>query len=109
MAEPPGFDRTCTVFIEKVASGEVHEYKTGYFVCTDTPCYHEDENKFGFHDYIWREGNFSCDCNRILFFGGFEEKYYHDDCSEGRYRIVSLVDDETGTLLYSEPKGWLKK
>jgi hypothetical protein len=51
----------------------------------------------------WRDGNFSCDCNRALQFHGGEPEPNRDGepgCSEGRY-AVALFDD-AGAELWSD-------
>lgn len=80
----PGVD----VFIRRTEDGAT----TLYF---DPYC--EDEGSI----YIWSEGNYSCDCNRHLF---FEKSMGVDlgpemDCSEGAYR-VRLV--RGGVVVYDE-------
>jgi hypothetical protein len=54
-------------------------------------------------EYIWAEGNFSCDCNRGLFFdraGGDEPEWAAHDCGETGYSI--RICDEDGNILYDE-------
>ena len=45
----------------------------------------------GGSDYMWREGNYRCDCNRALFFAraGGEPEPDDPPCGEGRFVIVS--------------------
>lgn len=45
-------------------------------------------------DFIWSEGNYSCDCNRSSFFGDDE------NCSLDRYSVRITAD--SGEELYSE-------
>lgn len=54
-----------------------------------------------FDTYLWEEGNYSCDCNRALFFYGYEdgENYL---CGDSRFVVEKIVNRETGELLYSE-------
>jgi len=66
---------------------EVKEYPTGAIW---------DEATGNISDYIWREGNFSCDCNRGLFFGKEEVS-----CGEGRY-AVNIVNPKNNQIIYSE-------
>lgn len=43
--------------------------------------------------FLWRDGNYSCDCNRELFFERAKGKDPDLDevwCSEGRFEVVSL-------------------
>lgn len=51
--------------------------------------------------FNWAENNYSCDCNRELFFGyaigqSMEEIDRDDACSEGRYsvRLINPVDNQ---------------
>jgi hypothetical protein len=42
--------------------------------------------------YQWQEGNYSCDCNRKIFFEkakGTSSWDYDTPCGDGRYRIVA--------------------
>lgn len=67
-----------------------------------------------FSDYIWSEGNYSCDCNRSLFFqraSGKDEMAVlksdsndpdYSDCNVGSNRFLIKVMDEQGTVLYSD-------
>lgn len=53
---------------------------------------------------IYEDGNYSCDCNRQLFFDralGREERDT-EECSDGRFVIEKIVDRTTGQIIYSE-------
>lgn len=57
----------------------------------------------------WISGNYSCDCNRSLFFArcsdpeiGVDE---HGDCSEGRY-VCPAAFLEDGTVVVLDGSGW---
>lgn len=84
--------RPIRVEITQVATGEmrVHE-STGWW-----------ENG-RFEPYIWSEGNFSCDCNRRLF---FERAAAGDDwdgpapCGSSAFTV--RVMDMDGTVLYED-------
>lgn len=56
-----------------------------------------------FNEYDWAEGNYSCDCNRELFFCRACGKWDRDDppCSDGRYS-VRVACQETGAVQYDE-------
>ena len=43
--------------------------------------------------FLWTEGNYSCDCNRAIFFGDD-----NDECSDGRY-YVPHATLEDGTIV----------
>ena len=55
-----------------------------------------------YFEWQWTEGNYSCDCNRKIFFDdiGYQEDV---DCSEGLY-LVRLSDNDTAEVLYDEIK-----
>ena len=66
----------------------------------ETRTYDDDD----FSEYMWSEGNWSCDCNRWLFFTNWETD---EDlpCSEyGKNLIVvnKIIDLNTNEILYSE-------
>lgn len=44
-------------------------------------------------DYLWGEGNYSCDHNRILFFHNWEKEAEDEgvDCSTRHYVILSIM------------------
>jgi hypothetical protein len=67
-----------------------------------------------FSDFIWSEGNYSCDCNRSLFFqrasgkdemkvleSGPEDPDY-SDCNVGPNRFHITIRDEEGKVLYED-------
>ncbi len=77
-----------TVELTRLADGVVREYPMD----------------IKFNEYIWADGNFSCDCNRELFFlrAADEDEPDETDCGDERFavRIYSdgeLVFDDHGT------------
>lgn len=50
------------------------------------------ENNFEFFEYIWSEGNYSCDCNRHLFFNRVLDPDFDEEftCGESVYSIVDI-------------------
>jgi hypothetical protein len=58
--------------------------------------------------YVWEEGNFSCDCNRGIFFEQVSPVIEDDagplehPCGEGRYRVEQIIDLRDGATLYAE-------
>lgn len=56
-----------------------------------------------FSAYIWEDGNYSCDCNRELFFtrARFEDDPEETECGDERFS-VRLSDADTGEILYDE-------
>jgi hypothetical protein len=58
------------------------------------------------YDYLWSEGNYSCDCNRNIFFCRAASRDEPDDedieCGEGRF-LVRITDD-SGAQLYQDSR-----
>lgn len=52
------------------------------------------------NDYTWRDGNYSCDCNRRVFFNADWDENT-DNCSEGLYS-VRVRNKKSGRIWYSE-------
>lgn len=85
--------------------------KTVEFVEThgDYPQYKRDEGWEFDPVFIWELGNYSCDCNRYLFFeralGTSEEEIDARDpnkCGHADYRVNWIRNDETSTVIYTE-------
>lgn len=58
-----------------------------------------DEETFLF---MWQEGNYSCDCNRGLFFdraNGKEKEFNEYTCGESKYSAYSISPDKKLTSL----------
>lgn len=53
--------------------------------------------------YIWEYGNYSCDCNRCLFFAhaAGEDEDRERDCGNGAYS-VRVRNKKSGRVFYSE-------
>lgn len=82
--------------IRKNETGEIREYVTSAIL--------EDDNTI--FTFGWCEGNYSCDCNRNLFFlrannEDEEEAWEYDNCSEGEYS-VQLLNSVDRSMLYKE-------
>lgn len=80
---------TVQVEIKEVVSGEV------------ATCFEEYEDDL-LALYQWEEGNYSCDCNRILFFAralGFPD-IFDAPCGDEKYKV--RLTDVNGEVLYSE-------
>lgn len=47
--------------------------------------------------YLWSEGNWSCDCNRALFFARAkgEEDPEGLECTEGKFSVIIELEDGT--------------
>jgi len=67
---------TYKVLIRKNSTGETRLVDTELVWHHDTP-----------DDWWWREGNFSCDCNRSGVFGDGLEV----ECSDGKYTVIHAV------------------
>jgi hypothetical protein len=53
--------------------------------------------------FIWSDGNFSCDCNRALFFARAVDEPDPDlECGQSQYRVNWIRNDETGNIIYEE-------
>jgi hypothetical protein len=78
------------------------QQKSSGIVATHSATGHYDEN--GFMEFMWSEGNWSCDCNRAAFFREAlgRPKAGFSLCGKSRYRIVSIRDKETGEVVYEE-------
>jgi hypothetical protein len=66
--------------------------------------YETDPGTFGgYHEYVWTEGNFSCDCNRRLLFAraAGDDEDWESDCSEHLYD-VRITNADTGEVLLDE-------
>lgn len=83
------------VEIRKNATGEIREFETTLLF-----------DDFGGDKYpnyfIWEEGNYSCDCNRRLFFAraNCEEEDWQSGCGDTEYSVSILLED--GECIYSE-------
>lgn len=85
---------SCVAEIRCNSTGEVREHETHEIIMDGD----EDPG-----DYIWSDGNYSCDCNRRLFFAraaGHDEDC-DKDCSDGRYS-VRVRNKKSGRVWYSE-------
>lgn len=54
-------------------------------------------------DYMWADGNYSCDCNRHLFFeraAGKEPEWNEGKCGDDAYSV--RIFDMTGKRLYAD-------
>lgn len=60
------------------------------------------QDEYEWHgDYIWADGNYSCDCNRYLFFQRVAKEPEGDcECGDGAYSV--RITDKDGKLLYQD-------
>lgn len=85
-------DVPVVVNIRKNSTGEIRQK-------SDTLCADEGGTV---NPFVWEDGNYSCDCNRRLFFAraNGEDEDWEGDCSDGEYSVE--ISDSAGVLLYSE-------
>ena len=64
--------------------------------------YQENHDWDDSYIFQWAEGNYSCDCNRELFFGRAcgEERWGKTECGQGRFSISIALP--SGEVVYSE-------
>lgn len=59
---------------------------------------------FEFSEFVWREGNFSCNCNRSLFLDEFlhpdADEFDEAECGDGGYPV--RITDDAGNVLMDE-------
>jgi len=73
-----------------IRDNETQDTATGEFATEDSDL------------YIWEEGNFSCDCNRQIFFAEWRKEAEQDvACGQSRYSIEAR-DKGTQEVIYSE-------
>ena len=86
----------CVAQIRHNESGEIREYETDEILMDNEP-YPSVFN--------WQENNYSCDCNRLLFFkrAGKEETEsdWDVECTDGKYS-VNLKNKKNGEIYYRE-------
>ena len=69
------------VLIEKVETGERRWYDEG--------------DDYSAIEFQWSEGNYSCDCNRALFFARAGGEPEHDvDCGEELYAVHAILRED---------------
>lgn len=82
------------------AVARIKNVKSGIIVNYQTEIIWDDDNNKP-STYNWAHGNFSCDCNRALFFDGSK-----CGCSrgsvDGNTYLVNLINPKTGEVFYSE-------
>ena len=73
-----------------IRDNETQDTATGKFATEDSDL------------YIWKEGNFSCDCNRQIFFAEWRKEAEQDvACGQNRYSI-EVTHNKTQEVIYSE-------
>ena len=85
------------VHIKDEATGIIHQYKESGSVWLD------DDGDYNF--YMWSMGNYSCDCNREIFFNNAVDKDSDIDNLECGDQIRYAVNIEIdGEIVYQEYK-----
>lgn len=67
--------------------------------------YDEPDQPGTFSSFIWQEGNFSCDCNRAIFFseaGGQGVDEDKQPCGKDRFLLEKITRKSDGQVLYEE-------
>jgi len=86
----------CIVEIKNNITKEIREYETAEIL---------EIGKEHPSVFIWQYGNYSCDCNRSLFFKRAKDKDAEDDffveCSDGMFS-VNLKNKKNGKRYYEE-------
>lgn len=83
----------CVAHIRKNATGEVRRYETDEIL---------EDGETHPSVFNWEENNFSCDCNRELFFErSAGNEIETEECSDGRFS-VNLENPVTGEIYYRE-------
>lgn len=75
--------------IAKKETGEVRHYRDEFFDCSAESA----------SEFLWTEGNYSCDCNRALFFARANgEPDPLVECGEVAYTAIKAICDD-GTVV----------
>lgn len=86
----------CVAHIRKNATGEVRRYETDEIL---------EDGEMRPSVFNWEENNYSCDCNRALFFGYAAGLKYEDmperECTHGQFS-VNMENPVTGKIYYRE-------
>jgi hypothetical protein len=81
------------VLVRQNSTGEIRPYTD------DRGLVNRESNELC--SYVWREGNYSCDCNRRNFFEPTFELPYENHCSDNLFS-VRIVNPCTGNIEYDE-------
>lgn len=86
--------KKCIVYVKKAETGETRIDRS-----------HEwDDSEDSAHGYMWGEGNFSCDCNRELFFCRAVDEDEPEESGCGDERFSVKITDEAGAVLYRDDR-----
>ena len=83
-------------YVRNNATGEIRQYRT-------EGIWDKEAHDGPVSTWIWEEGNFSCDCNRKIFWGNAAGEDYLSDspCGDGGFS-VNLQNPKTGQIFYRE-------
>jgi hypothetical protein len=86
----------CIAEIRKNDTGEIRQYETHEMLTIG------DKHPSIFN---WKDNNYSCDCNRLLFFNRAKEEEKGEDwdveCTDGKFS-VNLKNKKDGIIYYRE-------
>ena len=98
-----------SVTIRRNKDGVVRTYKSDYEIGEHWMADYGDLAAYASAQYMYGEGNYSCDDNRAIFFNqaGTEppteaELEDEEHCGDSRYSILEIKNDQTGEVLYTE-------
>ena len=87
-------DNNCTVFLTDTVTGRTGTYR-----------YRWNDNDPETMNYLWSEGNYACDHNRVDFLYGQDSPEAQDEesftCNSNRIVVNAIVHDD-GRTLYTE-------
>lgn len=85
----------CSAMIRNNATGEIRSTPTDLWVPNGST---EDPDCF-----IWRDGNYSCDCNRRVFFDRVNgiESLHTAKCGNGAYSVC-ITRQDNQRIIYAE-------
>ncbi len=83
-----------TARIRHVATGETVGHPTHVEVAPGTVLDEWSDT------FIWSDGNYSCDCNRSIFFAQSGGADHDDQCGDERFRVNLVAPD--GRVFYRE-------
>lgn len=64
--------------------------------------YGESEDELNHIDYMYGEGNYSCDCNRLLFLHDWDIDDSKVKCGSGLIAIDKIINRDTGKVLFAD-------
>lgn len=75
--------------MNKKYSVVLQDTKTKEFKKISLPFFLYDEHEKNGIDFMWYEGNYSCDCNRgDFFYQGSDEEF---ECTGNRFKLLDII------------------